>query len=67
VDHKYIKGEEDAQEVLCPRCRGDANWRFLDGAKSLVEVTCIDCGSFEMPRLQFEQAEADIAEPSEPT
>lgn len=52
-------------EILCPRCRGDANWRFLDEAKSLVEVVCCDCGSFEMPRAEFEQAQSDIAEANE--
>lgn len=66
MDHLHTKGE-DAQEILCPRCRGDASWRFLDEAKSLVEVTCIDCGLFEMPRVEFDQAETDIAEPSELT
>jgi hypothetical protein len=57
--------EEGTREVLCPRCRGEANWRFLDEAKALVEVACSDCGLFEMPRIEFEQAESDIAESNE--
>lgn len=53
-------------EILCPRCRADATWRFLDTEKSVMEVVCSDCGVFEMPRGEFEQAESDVAEPNEP-
>lgn len=57
-----VIGEVGPREILCPRCRGDATWKFLDEAKSVVEVTCCDCGSFEMTRAEFEKAESDIAE-----
>ncbi len=60
-----IFAEEGPPEILCPRCRGDATWRFLDETKNLIEVVCSDCGIFEMPRTEFEKAEADIAEPEE--
>ena len=60
-----ITTEEGPPEILCPRCGGDATWRFLDEAKSVIEVVCADCGLFETPRAEFEKAEADIAEPEE--
>lgn len=60
-----IIDEEGLQEMLCPRCRGEATWRFLDEGKSLIEMVCSDCGIFEMPRAEFEKAESDIAEPEE--
>jgi len=55
----------DFSDVPCPRCRTEATWRFLDEAKSLVEVVCLECGTFEMPRTEFEQAEADVIESAE--
>lgn len=61
----YVLDEEGPREILCPRCRADATWRFLDEEKRLVELVCSDCGIFEMPRIDFEQAESDIAEPNE--
>jgi uncharacterized Zn finger protein len=57
-------GEEETT-IECPQCREEATWRFLDEAKSQVEILCSDCGRFEMPRAEFEQAEADIVEPSD--
>ena len=59
----HIFTEAEPREILCPRCRGDAGWRFLNEEKSLVEVVCADCGVFEVPRAEFEKSEADIAEP----
>jgi rubredoxin len=63
----YIIDEDGPREILCPRCRVNANWRFLDDAKSLIEVICPDCGLFEVPRIEFEKAEADVAELDERT
>ena len=54
-------GEEEGP-LECPRCRGEAAWRFLDEEKSQVEILCTDCGSFEMTRAEFEQAESDVVE-----
>lgn len=63
--HAYIIDEDGPREILCPHCRSDANWRFLDEAKSLVEVSCVECGLFAMPRVEFDQAENDVSEPNE--
>ena len=60
-----IIDQESPPEILCPRCRGDATWRFLDEGEDRIEVVCSDCGIFEIPRSEFEKAEADIAEPEE--
>ena len=54
-------GEEESA-IECPRCRGEATWRFLDEAKQQVEVVCSDCGPFEISRAEFEQAQSDIVE-----
>jgi predicted RNA-binding Zn-ribbon protein involved in translation (DUF1610 family) len=43
-------GEETPREVSCPRCGADATWRFLDEAKTTVEIRCPDCGVFDLPR-----------------
>jgi len=57
-------GEEEGS-LECPRCRGEADWRFLDEAKEVVEILCADCGRFEMSRTEFEQAESDVVEAAE--
>jgi len=54
-------GEEEGP-LECPRCGGEADWRFLDEAKEVVEIFCSDCGRFEMSRAEFEQAESDVLE-----
>jgi hypothetical protein len=38
---------------------------FLDLEKTRVQVTCPDCGQFELPRDQFDASEAEIVEPNE--
>jgi endogenous inhibitor of DNA gyrase (YacG/DUF329 family) len=51
---------QDSPEVLCPRCGADANWHFVDEEKQVVEIACPDCGRFEVPRSELEQAEFEI-------
>ena len=57
--------QQDLPETLCSRCGAEANWRFLDEEKQVVEIVCPDCGRFEVPRAEFEQAEFDIVEAEE--
>jgi transcription elongation factor Elf1 len=57
-------GEEEGP-LECPRCRAEAEWRFLDETKEVVEILCSDCGRFEMSRTDFEQAESDVIEAPE--
>jgi uncharacterized Zn finger protein len=63
--HVYNFDADGPDEIPCPRCRTEANWRFLDEDKSQIEVICPDCGLFEMPRISFEKVEADVVESEE--
>lgn len=38
---------------------------FLDKEHTTVEVTCPDCGKFEMLRTEFDQAETEIVDQGE--
>jgi predicted RNA-binding Zn-ribbon protein involved in translation (DUF1610 family) len=52
--------QQDAPEALCPHCGLAANWRLIGKLEDVVEVVCKDCGTFELSRGEFEQAEFDI-------
>ena len=61
----FTDKERGPRETPCPRCGGDAQFRFLDEGHARVEVSCPDCGRFEMARVKFDQAVADIVEPED--
>jgi transcription elongation factor Elf1 len=70
LDRRRTNVKDEQQESpnpLCPRCGAEANWHFLDETKEIVEIICPDCGRFELPRAEFEQAEFDIAQADERT
>ena len=58
--------ERNEHEALCPRCGADAEWSYLDSEKTQIEITCPDCGRYEMAREEFDQAETENAELNEP-
>ena len=58
-----IDRERGQRDVICMRCGSDAEWIFVDSDQTRVEVTCPDCGKFEMLRTEFDQAETEIVEP----
>jgi hypothetical protein len=60
-----IDEQQDSPNALCSRCGAEANWHFLDETKQMVEIICPDCGRFEVPGGEFEQAEFDIAQADE--
>jgi predicted RNA-binding Zn-ribbon protein involved in translation (DUF1610 family) len=57
--------QQNSTETLCPHCGAQANWHFADESNQTVQIHCPDCGTFQLPRAEFEQAEFDIAEPDE--
>jgi uncharacterized Zn finger protein len=57
--------ERDEHEISCPHCGAEAEWSFLNEEKTLIEVMCQDCGRFEMPREDFDQAAVENVELSE--
>jgi len=57
--------ERNEHEELCPRCGDEAQWSYLDAAKSRIEVKCPGCGRFEMTKEEFDLAAAENAGLSE--
>ena len=57
--------QQASPDTICVRCGADANWSFADQAQALVEIVCPECGRFEIPRAEFEQAEFDTAQTEE--
>ena len=57
--------QQDSVETLCSHCGGLASWHFVDETQQMVEIVCPDCGRFQVPRTEFEQAEFDIAQPDD--
>ena len=62
---RTIDPERGQRDAICPRCGADAEWMFLDTGQTRVELTCPDCGNFEIPRAEFDQAESEIVEPGD--
>jgi hypothetical protein len=56
---------ENSPDTICVRCGAEANWHFVNEGKEMVEIVCGDCGRFELPRAEFEQAEFDITQAEE--
>ena len=54
--------ERGERDTICSRCGVPAEWIFTDSEKTRVEVTCPDCGKFEMLRTEFDQAESEIVD-----
>lgn len=61
-----IDRERGERDVPCARCGEDAEWIFADSEQTRVEITCPNCGKFEMPRAEFDVAESEIVDPGEP-
>jgi hypothetical protein len=57
----------DRGDALCPRCGSDASWVFIDQERTLVEVSCSNCGKIEMSREEFDRAETELVETEERT
>jgi predicted RNA-binding Zn-ribbon protein involved in translation (DUF1610 family) len=60
MNRTHVTDEEGPFEISCPCCGTKAFWRYIDEAKTLGAVDCPDCGSFEMPRAEFERIEAGV-------
>jgi transcription elongation factor Elf1 len=59
---RLSKEKANLLQTPCPRCGEAADYSVLDGDANLVEVICRDCGRFEMPQEEFDQAVSDISE-----
>jgi predicted RNA-binding Zn-ribbon protein involved in translation (DUF1610 family) len=60
-----VEKERGPRECPCPRCGEAALYRFLDDKHTQVEVSCTECGQFQMPRETFDHAASDIIEPED--
>ena len=56
------KEKVNLQQTPCPHCGALADYRLLNQEANRVEVFCPDCGCFEMPQEEFDQAVSDISE-----
>ena len=54
--------ERNEHASICPQCGADAEWSYLNGAKTQVEVFCPDCGRYQMTRDEFDAAAVESAE-----
>ena len=64
--NKFDK-EHGATNSPCPRCGADAQWtRDVTDNASSIQVVCAECGSFEMPRPEFDTAVSEIVAPDAP-
>ena len=54
--------ERNEHATICPHCGVDAEWSYLNGAKTRIEVFCPDCGRYEMTRDEFDAAAVESAE-----
>ena len=48
---------EEIDAAVCPLCGGEAEWGFMDEEMTRVEVLCGDCGRFEVPKADFDDAQ----------
>ena len=55
----------NSPDTICTQCGAEALWSFLDERRQTVELVCPNCGRFEMPAAEFEQAQFDIAQAEE--
>jgi predicted RNA-binding Zn-ribbon protein involved in translation (DUF1610 family) len=62
---RFVEREEGVREGLCVHCGKDAIWRFLDENEDRIDVTCPDCGRYEIARPEFDHAQSEIPEPDE--
>lgn len=62
---RTIDPELGQRDIICSRCGREAEWMFLDKEHTTVQVTCPDCGKFEMLRTEFDQAETEIVDQGE--
>ena len=53
---------QDVRETPCPRCGERADASFATHEAARVEISCPNCGLFELPREEFDQAVAELAE-----
>ena len=63
---RTIDLERGQRDAICARCGADAEWIFVDRDQTRVEITCPDCGKFQLSRAEFDQAESEIVEPAQP-